>query len=132
MSDKIYGWNSKSVDLDQLKGLTIVNVDGAQSGSDEIIFTLSGGTQFKMYHEQDCCESVSVEDVCGDIQDIIDAQIVHFEERVVSGDTDYGSYTATFYDIQTTKGCVNIRWNGESNGYYSESVSVCWPEINNN
>lgn len=132
MSDKIYGWNSKSVDLDQLKGLTIVSVDGAESGSDEIIFTLSDGTEFKMYHEKDCCESVSVEDVCGDIQDVIDAKIVHFEKRVVSGDTDYGSYTATFYDIQTTKGCVNIRWNGESNGYYSESVSVCWPEINAN
>lgn len=132
MSDKIYGWNSKSVDLQQLTGLTIVSVDGAESGSDEIIFTLSGGAEFKMYHEQGCCESVSVEDVCGDIHDVIDAKIVHFEERVVSGDTDYGSYIATFYDIQTTKGCVNIRWNGESNGYYSESVSVCWAETNAN
>jgi Fe-S cluster biogenesis protein NfuA len=128
MSDKIYGWSSKSVDFEELKGLTIVSVDGAESGSDEIVFTLSDGIEFKMYHDQDCCESVLVEDVCGDIQDITNAQIIHFEERIVSGDTDWGSYTATFYDIQTTKGCVNIRWNGESNGYYSESVSVRWPE----
>lgn len=118
------------VDLEKLKGYMISSVSGMDEGGDEIVFKLSDGRAFKMYHEQSCCERVSIDDVCGEVCDLVDAEIVHFEERVSDGEPqdDYGTSTWTFYDIQTSKGSVNIKWFGSSNGYYSESVNIEWIE----
>ena len=38
---------------------------------DEITFTDSEGVKYLMYHEQDCCEEVNIEDICGDINNLL-------------------------------------------------------------
>lgn len=116
--------------IEDLIGLTLSSVKGAEIGSDKIIFTTIDGRTFSMYHCQDCCEQVSVEDIAGDIQDLIGTPILQAEE-VSSEENPTGvvkeyqgeSFTWTFYKLSTIKGSVTIRWYGTSNGYYSESVN---------
>lgn len=116
----------KSVDFSALAGKTLIDVIGAKKGSDEIRFVCSDGTTYKMHHYQDCSERVSVEDVCGDVDDLLENPILMAECVVSKGselkDTWADSRTWTFYHISTIKGTVTLRWLGESNGYYSEEV----------
>ena len=92
-------------------------------GDDEIIFRTVDGDEYIMHHHQDCCEDVHIEEIHGDIDDIVGTPILFAEETSKSGDSEWGDYTWTFYKLATVKGHVTIRWYGESNGYYSTEVS---------
>ena len=112
-----------------LKGLTITSIDGLEYDSAEVIFTTSEGRRFEMKHSQDCCERVSIEDVCGDVNDLLNSPILLAEKETsdedpIDVDKEYHDdlYCWTFYKLSTFKGDVTIRWYGESNGYYSVGV----------
>ena len=79
---------------------------------------------YAFYHEQDCFEDVWLTQVDGISDKIIGSHIVMAEEVVDEKDTEYGHVTWTFYKIGTTKGMIDFRFQGESNGYYSESVDL--------
>ena len=93
-----------------------------------LVFLFDDGTACKFSHEQSCCESVYIEDVNGDWDDLIGTPLLVAEERVPLGDDLppldkwAESYTWTFYTFRSIKGSVDVRWYGESNGYYSEEV----------
>ncbi len=121
-------WTGKVNKLEDLRGRVLTAVKVVGDPGRELVFTLEGGGTCKLYHRWDCCESVGIEDVCGDLQDLIGLPLLLVEES--SNRTDpphedhdkHGTYTWTFYRFATVKGYVTIRWYGESNGYYSESV----------
>jgi hypothetical protein len=112
-------------EFENIKGMVFDSV--VNHSDQEIHFHNSKtGETVVLYHEQDCCESVSVEDICGDLEDLVNSEILFAEEASnddSSADVDDGSGTWTFYIIRTMKGSVTIRWYGSSNGYYSEGVS---------
>ena len=117
-----------------LEGQIIISIEGMTKNSEEVIFNLQDGRKFRLYHSQDCCESVSLEDVCGDVVDLINSPITDSSEVSSKFEADYATYTNgmtwTFYRFSTTKGTVILRWYGTSNmDYYSESVD--FEEIKN-
>lgn len=117
----------------ELIGLTLTAIDGMEKESDTITLTTTCGRVFKLYHQQDCCESVAIADVTGEIADLIGSPILFAEESSNSDAPNPNEwsedFTWTFYKLATAKGWVDIRWLGESNGYCS--VSVDFEEIKN-
>ena len=112
------------VDFADLAGETLSSV--VVDGTEAIYFTIENGDTYCLYHFPDCYESVYIEDICGDITDLV-GTVLFAEEATNKNDPQNmnlvpESYTWTFYRIGTEKGHVTIRWFGESNGYYSESV----------
>lgn len=114
----------KDIKISELVGLTMVR---AERQGDEIYFHTDSGRRFVMMHEQDCCESVSIESITGNLEDLVGSPILVAEESTThespKGEVP-DSFTWTFYKFATVKGWVDIRWYGESNGYYSESVDI--------
>jgi hypothetical protein len=113
-----------------LQGKTLKRAE--QIGDDRVEFETDDGKTFALYHSQECCESVIVEDVCGDFADLVGSPILLAEEAESERDVvpegctpSDDSNTWTFYKLRTLKGSVDIRWHGSSNGYYSESVYFC-------
>jgi hypothetical protein len=111
-----------NVAFEDLKGRTIKAIE---RGYDELKFAMDNGDLFVMHHSQECCESVYIEDICGDLDDLIDTPILVAEERTEDEpDGEYGDISGwTFYELRTIKGSVTIRWLGSSNGYYGIGVS---------
>lgn len=109
-----------------LVGKTLTAIDKIEDY--EIQFTDSDGAHYKMYHSQDCCEQVVIEDISGNLQDLIGSPILQAEECTSEDDGQEKNPEGlwTFYRIATFKGAVVIRWYGEW-GYYS--VAVAFEEV---
>jgi len=115
----------KKVDIQKMKGKVFTTVKKITfETSDAIEFKCEDDSRFIMYHVYCCCENVYIEDICGDLQDLVGSEILTSDESSNESDTDWGTQTWTFYKFATIKGYVDIRWQGESNGYYSESVDL--------
>jgi len=113
-----------------------------QVGGDRIEFICDDGSEYALSHCQDCCESVEIESITGDLNDLVGSPVLVAEERTNDDNAlppdiaiaraearareqyayEPESETWTFYTLRNIKGTVDIRWHGTSNGYYSERV----------
>lgn len=119
------------LDFSTLENKLILDVilEKNKNGDDCITFICSDGWVYRQYHEQDCCEFVCIEDIDGDLSDLVGCVILEAESVTKNDDNSDESGTWTFYKIRYYSegggkaGWITIRWYGSSNGYYSESVS---------
>ena len=131
----------KKVKFDDLKGRTFTSIEVKQRDKGEndetIVFVMEGGGRYILKHISECCEWVYIEDIAGDLDDLIGSPILlaeevssseSFDKEVESKLDDY--FTWTWYKLATIKGAVTIRWFGSSNGCYSETADCffCPPE----
>ena len=123
------GWYDNHVNVEEMLGQTFSRV---VSDGDTVTFE-NDEVRYVLYHQEDCCESVIVEDIIGDIEDLEKLPLlIAREDTNAEGEElpNEESYTWTFYNFATFKGYVTIRFLGTSNGYYSEDV-YCRKEILN-
>lgn len=119
------------MEFSNLRGKVIRHIELITDTDDdvvEIIFKTDEEGSYRLFHDQDCCETVYLQDISGKLSDLIGSPILIAEEISSSSrsesiyDTQDGSRTWTFYKLATTKGYVTLKWLGVSNGFYSESV----------
>lgn len=108
--EPLIGKTMKAITVNQYKDeLTLIGIDG---------------TKYKFYHSQNCCQTVNIESIAGDLLDLVGSPIKMAEEVISTSHSPARdeSNTWTFYKFATIKGYVDVRWVGSSNGFYSESV----------
>lgn len=128
--------NEEYRDISVLVGLTLTAIDAKRDDEDgdivELWFRTECGRTFRMFHEQDCCETVYLNDCGGcSIEDVVGDTILHAETASTQGDEVMQKFFSeggerhlwTFYKISTVFTSLTLRWLGSSNGYYAEDVS---------
>ena len=111
---------SQAINIDQIKGMTITAV--VYKEVNESLLIHLNTHVLEMIHHQDCCETVYLADVVGSFEDLIGYPLLEVSETFVDIGSKHMFSTASCYNFRTVKASVQLRWVGESNGYYSETV----------
>ena len=106
--------------FEQLQGMTITAV--VYKEVNESLLIHLNTHVLEMIHHQECCESVYLADVVGSFEDLIGYPLLEVSESIIDIATADMSSTASYYNFKTVKASVQLRWVGESSGYYSETV----------
>lgn len=110
------------MEFSDMVGKTLESIDS--SDSERVYFHFADGTAWSSVHMSDCCESVAVDRIEGDVADVIGMPVLEAEEAH-DNESDPpehpDSWTWTRQRIRTENGEITIVWLGESNGYYGET-----------
>lgn len=110
---------SKNIDFNELVGKTLTKVE-ISPDRDEANFYCNDGTRYKMYHTQGVCETVVINDISGNIEDLLESPILNAIKRVDVRKQivdEYNNFLLIFFKLVTAKGQVVIRWYSEADGY---------------
>tara|TARA_R100000951_G_scaffold113672_1_gene116162 strand:+ start:92 stop:463 length:372 start_codon:yes stop_codon:yes gene_type:complete len=109
--------------LDNMVGRVVKYVD---VDHDQMKITCEDNSVFTFYHEQDCCESVYIYETEGEPMSLKGWKLLLVDMEATREDNaPYDeSRTTTVVKFITNENTVSVKWIGESNGYYSESVDL--------
>lgn len=120
----------KTYDAAELRGKTVTAI--SREGDDIKIVTDDG--TYVISHHQSCCESVTLKDVQGDLQSLVGSPLILATEARITDMAEWpadlekpeylDSWTISVYHFATATASVRLRWLGESNGYYGETVDI--------
>lgn len=127
-------FDAKDVTFEELNGKRLIDVKVVtdEENDEQIHFATDDGWTYIMRHLRECCETVYIEDICGDINDLIGNVVLSAycesndevnEDGFITDEIEHLETLWTFYSVSTIKGSVTIRWYGESNGYYGVEVA---------
>jgi hypothetical protein len=111
-------------ELSKMVGQTVERIEvvkGTWSDNDRVTFVLENGDKVTLHHYQNCCENVGIEE-CPNLTNVRGLCTKAYESTNHNSDAECGMWT--FYRFCVGEHDFEIRWYGESNGYYSVSVSV--------
>lgn len=116
----------EDIKLPDLSGAIVTDITGLSEGSELVVIQLKHRVhnRIEFFHYQDCCESVELIDFEISSKNLIGGEVLSLREETSSRENKYTHQTWTFYHFDTTKGSLWMRWFGESNGYYSERVTI--------
>lgn len=96
-------------ELKDLIGKKIINIEGLSKGSEQVTIYCEDHTYMMMGKIDDHVNESIIDDVIGDVNDLLGSTILIAE-------TTQGSdslHNWTFYKISTRNGYVDIRWYGD-------------------
>lgn len=80
MDKRIAVWNALQGPVREFADLKGRCLSRAEQDGEELQLYLSENNYVRFYHDQDCCESVEIEDVCGDLRDLVGEPLTEAEE----------------------------------------------------
>jgi hypothetical protein len=99
------------VPFSKLLNKTIIDIE-ISKWKTSMRLVCSDGYIYDIKHDQNCCEDVHLEDICGELEDIIGSPILLAEESTSDKNPlpNYECFQWTFYTLRTIKGTVTLRW----------------------
>jgi hypothetical protein len=89
---------------------------------DDMVFFNTTDGEYKIFHEQDCCESVRlINDYQFPITPFFIIGIDIHEENI---ENEYEVQVITTISFETDRGDFTLVWDGSSDGYYGVSVDL--------
>lgn len=115
-------------EFSDLVGKTLTSI--VKDANDTELLFYVGEQKYKMYHSQSCCESVDIDDICGDLSDLIGSPIIMAEE-VSYGNEVPPEFAGTIKDPEYVKEHDKAEYlaNGgdpEDYYYYAYPDSFTW------
>ena len=119
---------SEELKVSILVGMTLTSVEIDRGDWSEVRFKTTTGRTFRLWHNQDCCETVRLTDIVGNPEDLVGVPLLMADESTQDTASNFEREAGrwTFYKFGTIKGYVDLRWEGYSDYY---SVAVDFEEV---